>query len=317
MSSAQSKPTGVMVVSLVHLIIGVVWLFLGLYLVMIANDASRFPLGGQEIARYLLPIALLVLLIGAAYEATAWGLWNARDWARAAAITIAALTLVTEAASLLYALQVSSQFNLPVSYALGGGTVLLYAAVETAMIYYLLLPDTVAWFRGAGPGTGAIACFNCGLALQPEWVTCPHCGTRVSGSTDSTWGQGLGGPDPLPPTTYAEPSTRLAPPRAPALGWLVIRSGNGAGTKFDLFSDSDNLLGRDGGCQIRIEGDDYISRQHARLKFESGSFYIYDVGSSGGTYVNGQKVNRLMLYDGNRIRVGQTTLEFKRITPPR
>jgi pSer/pThr/pTyr-binding forkhead associated (FHA) protein len=114
--------------------------------------------------------------------------------------------------------------------------------------------------------------------------------------------------------TTSVAATQIAPPRAPVLAWLVVKSGPGAGDRFDLHEDTE--IGRDHRCQIRLN-DDYVSRSHARVKFEDGQFVIYDLGATGGTYVNDHRIQRLMLRDGVQIRLGQTVLEFKKTATAR
>jgi hypothetical protein len=57
-----------------------------------------------------------------------------------------------------------------------------------------------------------------------------------------------------------------------------------------------------------------ISRQHARITQESDIFHIYDLGSSNGTFVNGQRVtDSAVIKDGDRIRFGDVILVFKEL----
>lgn len=63
-------------------------------------------------------------------------------------------------------------------------------------------------------------------------------------------------------------------------------------------------IGRDGSNAIRLPGS-AISRFHAEIGTENGGFYIEDVGSTFGTYVNGRLVEgRTRLEDGDRIKLG-------------
>ena len=54
----------------------------------------------------------------------------------------------------------------------------------------------------------------------------------------------------------------------------------------------------------------YISRTHAELRYENGIFTIADLGSAGGIYVNGEKVNRCILSEGDVITLANTHLIF-------
>ncbi len=66
---------------------------------------------------------------------------------------------------------------------------------------------------------------------------------------------------------------------------------------------SSAVLGRDVQCDIRIDRDT-ISRRHALFRRETGSWYVSDLGARNGIYVNGEKVEKHPLEDGDRITVG-------------
>ena len=57
----------------------------------------------------------------------------------------------------------------------------------------------------------------------------------------------------------------------------------------------------------------YASTSHARIFNRDGSWYIEDLGSTNGTYLNQRRVTTPSeLRAGDRVRVGKTTLEFKK-----
>jgi hypothetical protein len=59
--------------------------------------------------------------------------------------------------------------------------------------------------------------------------------------------------------------------------------------------------------------DDFVSRKHAQIRFESGSLYLTDLKSSNGTFLNGARVSRVVtLAPGDKIRFGHTTWEVRR-----
>jgi len=50
-----------------------------------------------------------------------------------------------------------------------------------------------------------------------------------------------------------------------------------------------------------------LYRPHTRgIKLEDSVFVLYDLASSNGTYVNGERAERLLLNDGDKIQVGET-----------
>ncbi|MFZ5641141.1 MAG: FhaA domain-containing protein [Bacillota bacterium] len=57
--------------------------------------------------------------------------------------------------------------------------------------------------------------------------------------------------------------------------------------------------------------DTGISRDHARIDFKDGSYYITDLGSTNGTIVNGAKISSRKLVPGDVIKLGATWLEFR------
>ena len=57
--------------------------------------------------------------------------------------------------------------------------------------------------------------------------------------------------------------------------------------------------------------NDSISSHHAEIhRRREGDFYIVDLASSNGVYVNGNKVNQLELHDGDLIELGEVRLHF-------
>lgn len=109
------------------------------------------------------------------------------------------------------------------------------------------------------------------------------------------------------------PSTRILEQRRPtlALAWLVPITGPNAGQPCRL-SDDGITIGRSTECDVSL--DDYtVSRNHARIKFEDGRFYLYDLGSSNGTYVNGERVLRHELRDRDETAIGETSFIFKEV----
>jgi serine/threonine protein kinase len=66
-------------------------------------------------------------------------------------------------------------------------------------------------------------------------------------------------------------------------------------------------------AELNISDDKGISRQHARITFENGSFFLKDLNSSNGTYLNGKRIQAdepVEILFGSWITVGQTTLRF-------
>jgi hypothetical protein len=70
-------------------------------------------------------------------------------------------------------------------------------------------------------------------------------------------------------------------------------------------------VGRADACQIKL-GDTYISQFHARLFPRDGNWYVEDLGSTNGTYLNQRKLSGPSeVHAGDVVRLGKTTLELK------
>ncbi|MBX6768277.1 MAG: FHA domain-containing protein, partial [Actinomadura rubrobrunea] len=71
------------------------------------------------------------------------------------------------------------------------------------------------------------------------------------------------------------------------------------------------LLGRGTDCDLRLV-DPGVSRHHAEIRVEGPEVVLVDLGSTNGSFVNGQPVRRVTLVDGSRVTMGRTTLVFRR-----
>ena len=102
---------------------------------------------------------------------------------------------------------------------------------------------------------------------------------------------------------------------------LVIERGGTPGTEFALVAD-ESTIGRwdaDNGIFPDVDLDAFdddakVSRRHARISRNNGSYFIEDLGSTNGTYVNrGRRLlpgNIQILNDGDEVIVGKTFLRF-------
>ncbi len=81
-----------------------------------------------------------------------------------------------------------------------------------------------------------------------------------------------------------------------------------SGQAYDL--EEFNLIGRSEEATIRID-DTGVSRQHATIRREGGHFWLVDLGSANGTYVNDTALTTArVLRDGDRVQFGANLLLF-------
>jgi serine/threonine protein kinase len=157
----------------------------------------------------------------------------------------------------------------------------------TAEIPAMQLPQVLPP-RGApgAPGT----CFRCGAANDPRNRYCTTCGYDLSGSR-------------------AHGDTYLLSDGRPLRCKLVARTGKVAGHAFTLHQDI-TAIGRTQGNDVVLP-DPTVSRRHARLTFRNGQWYLEDLNSSNGTYVNNVRINRpAPLMEGDELRFGDEVLDF-------
>ncbi len=85
---------------------------------------------------------------------------------------------------------------------------------------------------------------------------------------------------------------------------LVMRSGPTPGATFSLEGDQ-LVVGRDSASAIAIN-DAEVSRKHARLTFQGGKYVLEDLGSTNGTFVNGQRLaGPAVLKAGDVVSLGE------------
>ena len=70
------------------------------------------------------------------------------------------------------------------------------------------------------------------------------------------------------------------------------------------------VIGRSRGCELMLQAGQ-ASRRHAAVRFEDGRFRVRDLGSTHGTFVNGESLaSEHVLQPGDRIEIGETVVTF-------
>jgi hypothetical protein len=69
------------------------------------------------------------------------------------------------------------------------------------------------------------------------------------------------------------------------------------------------ILGRSRECSVRVD-DANVSRRHAEVRDEGDGWLLVDLGSTNGTLLNGKRVERERLEDGDTITLGSTQIVF-------
>jgi two-component system, cell cycle response regulator len=88
--------------------------------------------------------------------------------------------------------------------------------------------------------------------------------------------------------------------------YLIVLAGSNVGEMYRV-EEGETFVGRGQQATIRLN-DDGISRKHARIFQQGGEVLIEDMKSANGTVVNGLPVTMQLLKDGDKIRLGSTTI---------
>ena len=109
-----------------------------------------------------------------------------------------------------------------------------------------------------------------------------------------------------PAPAASAPRRRKAQPKE-----LVVTEADGAPRSFPMAQEP-LQIGRSESCQIVLQ-DTYASQMHARVYPKDGEWFVEDLGSTNGTYLNRAKVSHpAPVGPGDEIRIGKTTLEVRR-----
>ena len=95
--------------------------------------------------------------------------------------------------------------------------------------------------------------------------------------------------------------------------WLHPKNSCGVSEKLQLIRN-EITIGASRENAIQITEDDEVSGKHSRIKRIKGGYYLYDLISDTGTYLNGKKILRpKLLHDWDEITIGKATLIFRAI----
>jgi hypothetical protein len=164
-------------------------------------------------------------------------------------------------------------------------------------------------------------CAN-GHQMEDAWEICPFCRkTGYAGApppVNKTRVETAAGPDaptaPVP-TPAPAPSRKTVlisdRQRSPVVGWLVAMSGEQKGQDFRI-RDGQNILGSGPEADVQLR-DPTVSGKHASLRYKEGKFFLIDLDSSNGTFLNdgATAIAREELKDNDVIRAGELVLKFK------
>ena len=76
-------------------------------------------------------------------------------------------------------------------------------------------------------------------------------------------------------------------------------------------NEEEVVIGRLPECDLQLDSN-MVSRRHARLLLRAGEYFIEDMGSGNGTFVNGKRIeNQVALKHGDRLKLGPVLLRYE------
>jgi hypothetical protein len=114
------------------------------------------------------------------------------------------------------------------------------------------------------------------------------------------------------------PKVSTLPAPRPGVRSFVLRfiSGKYQGGEFPLAPEKQILVGRSSELDMVLV-EDMVSRKHARISMQGDQIWIEDLGSTNGTFVNGEKIKRTRLKEGDRVLIGTSILKLVASDAPR
>lgn len=96
---------------------------------------------------------------------------------------------------------------------------------------------------------------------------------------------------------------------APDLPALSLLRKDGSQQEAFRFTRAEVMLGRERGCDCRLSNKT-ISGRHARLAYHHGQWWVEDLGSKNGTYLNQERISQaVVVTEGDELRCGQVVLQ--------
>jgi diguanylate cyclase (GGDEF)-like protein len=108
------------------------------------------------------------------------------------------------------------------------------------------------------------------------------------------------------PTLVGDIAGLAATKKGPERAHFIVLAGENVGRMHRL-EQSEIVIGRAADATIRLE-DDGVSRRHAKVVQVGKELWLEDLKSANGTLVNGQRTERALLRDGDKIEIGATTI---------
>jgi len=147
-----------------------------------------------------------------------------------------------------------------------------------------------------------VYCQECGFQNPEAANYCSRCGALLTKSEPATETTQTFSPEDVSELAEHDELGLEGPA-------LVVRAGGGrAGETFRPAGER-TRIGRSPDCEIFLD-DVTVSRKHAVLTQRDGGFFIEDLGSLNGTFLNRHRIETAELNDGDELQIGKYRLMF-------
>ncbi len=143
-------------------------------------------------------------------------------------------------------------------------------------------------------------------------LVCPHCRVALPGPAYPATCPSCSQPIARLAVQAARPAGQTQAP-APSGAFLEVRPPDAPGSEYRLGERT--RVGRHPVNTLRLS-DREISKEHLEISRSGLEWWVQDLNSSNGTFVNGRRVGRFRLKDGDEINLGSTALVFRCAAPP-
>ena len=179
--TSVSRPFGITLLAILHILQAVIYFVGGLALVALGAFIRRGFFGTHRFLHGLVSvIGVVLVIVGLLYLGLAWGLWTGKGWAWTASLILAVLGIIFSIISLIW----------------GGVIALLVLVLDAVIVYYLYRPNVRTFFGEYKPATqaptttqavqtpapsagGSRSCPNCGAPVLVQDKFCAHCGKPI------------------------------------------------------------------------------------------------------------------------------------------
>ncbi|WP_333909869.1 FHA domain-containing protein [Streptomyces sp. ACA25] len=179
---------------------------------------------------------------------------------------------------------------------------------------------------GIGPGepsASALTCAKCGSRNAATSRFCSYCGNALrsgrpvaEGPSETTSTISITGLEAYETEAAGQATPSLSPEAQAAVdalpagsALLIVRRGPNAGSRF-LLDGELTTAGRHPESDIFLD-DVTVSRRHVEFRRRAeGGYTVVDIGSLNGTYVNRERIDSVVLSNGDEVQIGKYRLVF-------